>query len=91
MTAIIYRGTDIKSFLNDMGRHIEYNKKFKWLDCGMCHEMTPHERYVVKSQSCISCANKDLMEYEKHKDTMEDDEKWIDENDFRVTEDDLVK
>lgn len=66
MTTLTFRGT-AQDFRANLAELLEYDKKYKWLECGMCHEMTPAERYVVGDQACISCANKELMEYEKHK------------------------
>jgi len=70
MTTLTFRGT-AQDFRANLAELLEYDKKYKWLECGMCHEMTPAERYVVGDQACISCANKELMEYEAHKDNFE--------------------
>lgn len=70
MTSLTFRGT-AQEFKNNIADLLEYDKKYKWLECGMCQEKTPAERYVVGAQACISCANKEEAEYEAHKDTFE--------------------
>lgn len=46
-------------------QHIEYDKKYKWLNCSDCGEITPPERYIPHDEKCLRCSQKDEMMYEK--------------------------
>lgn len=67
------------SLLMENLRHLVYDQKYKWLECGMCHEMTSPASYVVGSRACISCTLREAEEYEKHKemfDTMHQNDNY---------------
>jgi len=70
MTTILLKST-AQNFRATLAELIDYDRKYKWLECGMCHAMTPKERYVIGDQACISCANKNDKEYGMFKDSYE--------------------
>ena len=54
------------------------------LTANEAHVPRLHREVITVSQAM------EREEYEQHMDAMESDEKWLNENDFRLTEDDLV-
>lgn len=40
-------------------RHLEYDKKYKWLNCSDCGELTSPERFMPHEEKCLMCSQKE--------------------------------